>query len=299
MRYLLSFLFVLPSFAFSSIILESKLSSENIRIGDHIELSIQVMNLETETVSFKSLTIDDSFASVIKEEIKLESIIYTIVMWETGEFEIPAIPIDILERGRTKMTLLTDPLTIIVNSNISAEGDGLKDIKGMHDINISNPYLKFIYLVCVLLSAAALYFLYRRREVHIQKAEKWVKPKDPPFIHAKKSLEILNCPYPINRKVSEEYYVEISRIFREYFENEFFVKALEMTTVEIRDYLHEMILDDKIVEETITMLQKFDMSKFAGHTPENTEFDNDKEHTLKLITIYHNVSLNELNYNNK
>jgi len=72
-----------------------------------------------------------------------------------------------------------------------------------------------------------------------------------------------------------------------------------MTTVEIRDYLHEMILDDKIVEETITMLQKFDMSKFAGHTPENTEFDNDKEHTLKLITIYHNVSLNELNYNNK
>ena len=299
MRYLLFVLFLLPSFVLSSIILESKLSPENIRIGDHIELSIQVMNLETETVSFKSLTIDDSFASVIKEEIKLESIIYTIVMWETGEFEIPAIPIDILEGGRIKMTLLTDPLKIIVNSNISAEENGLKDIKGMHDINISNPYIKIIYFIGILLSAAALYFLYRRREIHIQKAEKWVKPKDPPFIHAKKSLEKLIRPYPINRKVSEDYYVEISRIFREYFENEFFVKALEMTTVEIRDYLHLMSLDDKIVEETITILQKFDMSKFAGHTPENTEFDNDKEHTLKLISIYHDISLKALNYDNK
>ena len=256
------------------------------------------MNLETETVSFKSLTIEDPFASVIKEEIKLESIVYTLVMWETGEFEIPAIPVDILERGRIKMTLSTDPLKILVNSNISSEGEGLKDIKGMHDISISNPYIKFVYFVVVLLSGLVLYLLYRRREIHIQKAEKWVKPKDPPHIHAKKSLEQLDRPFPINRKVAEEYYVEISRIFREYFENEFFVKALEMTTVEIRDYLYHMGLDDKIVEETITMLQKFDMSKFAGHTPKNSEFDIDKEHTMKLISIYHEVSLDGNSYTN-
>ena len=287
MIILISILLVFISFLYCGISIDNILSPKIIHIGDHINYTIQLQDISDESVNFHEFIIEGKFASVIKEEYGLASITYTLVFWESGEFKLPPVSIDIMEHGKLIATLLSDTMTVNVLGSLMSPEDSLREIKGMQDIQLKNPYMQYLYVFIVIISIIIIYILLKNRKDKIQKAEKWVKPQDSPFIQAHRSIENLATPFPVTEKSAEQFYLNLSIIFREYIENEFFIKTLEMTTKEIDEKFTGMGIDTGIVSKTIHMLNKFDMFKFAGRIPESSEFETDKVFVQTIITEYH------------
>ncbi|MFQ6610006.1 MAG: hypothetical protein ACE5D7_04310, partial [Fidelibacterota bacterium] len=281
------FLILFTVSAFSQISVDTKLSDRTLRVGDQLTLTVTVTCPNENSVRFSELTPETDAMSVLKEEITPESITYTLAFWEIGEFTIPGISFDILKHGQLESTFVTDPELITIESMITDSNDQIRDIKGMHEVQLRSPYLKYVFLTGILFSLFLIWFILKKKNKAVVKAEKWQKPKEPPRIHALKRLETLNCPYPINTKSCEIFYLELTSILKEYLENELFFKAMEMTTEEIKDYLSKTMDDTVLLNETIALLSSSDLSKFAKHIPNSETFQNDKNRLKEIINAFY------------
>jgi len=285
---------------FGQVSVETQISERTVRVGDQLTLTISVTCPKDKSVKFSELTPESNGMSVLSEEITPESITYTLVFWEVGEFKIPGISFDILYHGQIESTLMTDPEVVLVESILTDQNEQIRDIKGMHEIQLHSPYLKYLFVLGIILSAIAIWVILRKRRKPVVKAEKWQKPKDSPRVRARKRLENLNCPYPITNKNSETFYLELTSIFKEYLENEFFFKAMEMTTGEIYTYLSASTDDEQLLEDTHQLLSSSDLSKFAKHIPEREKFQNDKVWISTIIdTFYQKIEKDLFTYNQR
>ncbi len=295
-RFLPLLLFLISMTA-AQVTLESYIEKDNLLIGDQTVLTIKAKVPDSLTVTFHELVPESDDITVVSEEIFPDSIRFTLAFWEPGEFDIPGIQVDILNRGKTENTLVTNPVHVVVKSVLKGEAGNLRDIKGMHEVRLGNPWIKVIYAGLFLLSLTLLYYFWKKRTKSVEKAEKWVKPKDPPHIAAKKELESLKPPYPVTRKSSEKYYLRLSEIFRKFIEEEFFIKALEMTTGELKEYLKKIPVKDETYSVTIDLLSRADLSKFAGNMPAPEQFSKDKTLAEQLIDTYLEADKNRINTN--
>ncbi len=281
------YLIFIPLFLSGQVSLETQLSKRTLRVGDQLNLTISVVCPTDKSVKFNELTPESDAMTVINEEISSESITYTLAFWEVGEYKIPGIPINILSHGQLETTLVTDPETVVVESLLKDENAQIREIKGMHEVWLHTPYRNYILLFIVIISGIALWMILRKRQKTVVKAEKWQKPADSPLVRAKKRLEKLECPYPVTHESCESYYLELTSIIKEFLENEFYFKAMEMTTEEINNYLTTAIDDNKLRKDTHQLLCSSDLSKFAKHIPEDKKFQNDKDRTLSILENYH------------
>ncbi len=120
-----------------------------------------------------------------------------------------------------------------------------------------------------------LYFFIKNR----QKLK--VIPPLTPYEIAKKRLDELKNINISNAESLKEFYFHISSIFREYIEGTYSIKALEMTTNELKPYINEKF-DSKTCGAILDLLNFSDVVKFAKFIP--TEEDNNKYlKTLELL----------------
>ena len=75
----------------------------------------------------------------------------------------------------------------------------------------------------------------------------------------------------------------LSRILREYIENRYFLKALEMTTSEMLAVLENDGLYKKIGETVQEVLTNSDLVKFARHIPKDSFATVLMEKTMKMV----------------
>jgi len=286
----LSAFLLLCSLITAQLRLETTISPDTITVGDQVFLKIQAEHADSIQVNFMDLTTDSPEMSIVDHIITEKSVTYILKFWEVGSVTIPEIPVQALSGGKLLQTIFTDSITVKISSILDDSASDFKDIKGMQDISLKKSRQQIIFYSLLVISALAAFLLWYRRKVVVEKAEKWSPPPVPPHIQAKDLLENLNRPYPITDKSAEKYYLEISRIFREYFENEFFIKSLEMTTSEFLEYLEQADYKQSLKDETRILLEKSDLSKFARHIPTDLEFDHDKQVTQDLINLYHNVA---------
>jgi hypothetical protein len=72
----------------------------------------------------------------------------------------------------------------------------------------------------------------------------------------------------------KEFFVKISLILREYIENSFFIRALEMTTQEISKNCDLLPFDESLALELTSILRRADLVKYAKE-------ENNKEQCMK------------------
>jgi hypothetical protein len=140
-----------------------------------------------------------------------------------------------------------------------------------------------ILSLSIWLVASLLYRYMRRRETEVR-----VMPKLPAHVVANKALVELN-----NRKLWQngkfkQYYTALTSIIRVYISDRWGISALELTTDETIEALHdiEMPLDSRMA--LVAMLRTADMVKFAKAEPEAEE---NEENYIRAYYFVENTKL--------
>jgi len=266
-------------------------SRSTITVGDRFELEIeavydgetivQMPGPNTKLDPFEILShrydtpIEDNEGHIVARSY------FTLTAFSTGQFEIPAL--DFRYRGiesEQEETLKTEPVTITVESVLTAESDDIRDIKA--PMEIPRDWLRLILaLVTGSLVALAILILWRKRKKLSEKESTQVSPVLPPHIAAYRALNRLSDSDLLDRGEVVRYHVEVSEIIRRYFAGRFDVDALEMTSQDLLASLpREVPLS--LPQE---LLRQCDLVKFAKFEPSRTESERVLQLAYEIIEI--------------
>ena len=204
------------------------------------------------------------------ENGKITGIDYILSVWDTGAVVIPAIAVNVFKPDSTlDFVVNTDSLEINVVSMIAKTGSqSMRPIKGPVPVSRRWPMTT---IILVLLLAGILYGLYviygkRMPTEHIE--VETVQSSKPADEMALEKLNNLKGSKYLQRGEIKEFYVQLSYILREYVENSVYIKTLEMTTEEIKQYRSVIPFDRDQLGIWMDILQRADLSKYAKSDPE-------------------------------
>lgn len=195
--------------------------------------------------------------------IKYESLLSR---FDSAQVIIPAIKIEYRTKGDTTLkSILSNPVTFNVHTLKVSMQEEIKDIKP--PIRLFN-YLFIIYIVIALILLAVGYFVYTKyfknkpQQVSKPKAE-----KIPIYKLALRKLDQLDKEEVWQKGYVKEYHSRITEIIREYFEQQFGLPALELTTTDTLKLLSKHPAGVKVLDITSQFLNNADLVKFAKYTP--------------------------------
>ena len=113
-----------------------------------------------------------------------------------------------------------------------------------------------------------------------------VPRKTPPLIIALGKLEKLNVDDLSSANV-RTFYFELSQIIREFLENEYFIRVLEMTTEEIREVLPHFKGKIEWEKNLMNLLERADKVKFAKDVPDPLLIQSDLASSESVIRQIH------------
>jgi hypothetical protein len=198
---------------------------------------------------------------------------YTLTVFDTGEYEIPPVEIAVQPPDTTQdpLTFESDPVEISIVSLVPADAQDLKDIKPLMDLPAQIPWLWIILTGILIVIALALWLYYRKRE---KKEEPEMTPEERRQTAHERAYEQLDkikaAEYP-RYGAMKEHFSEISQTIRAYFEDRYFINALEMTTREVMQNLPSGKLNSELERQIEQLLSLSDLVKFAKYKASDTE----------------------------
>ena len=252
--------------------------SANYLIGDYINLTIKVKYDEGIKVSNPLIT--DVFIDI--EVIKVEDPVllvedgkqvvefrYIVSVYDSSVISIPGIPVGYKTENDTTIRIVnTNPLSFTVHTLAVQPDEDIKDIKDPIKIPLDWKTI-LIYILIILAIAALAYFIFKRYKKKLGSREeiKVSAPKIPSYITALNSLHQLEEEKLWQKGKVKEYHSRITEIIRRYFENRFYLPALELTTTEAMKRLSERYDTSEILKPTEEFLSNADLVKFAKYNP--------------------------------
>lgn len=230
---------------------------------------------------------------VKQEEVKggwKHTVSYRLKGWRSGEYQISGVTINYQDQTGAKRSVLLKELSVKITSllpaNLNEEeilADGLKSPKKPAGLPPSYQYLWFLLGGLVLL--AIVYWLVKLiKEKYRSNAaaglEQDLAKMEPAHLIALRRLEDLKEERLLEAGEYKLFYDRLSEITREYMENRFKIKALEMTTEEFLISLgNKEFLNQTQKKAVAEFLQYSDLVKFAKHQP----VKEDGERALAII----------------
>lgn len=271
--------FVMFSFAFSNnLIIESSIDTNVAYVGDVFVWSIKAKGDSLHNINFPELEIK-SDSITIKEQgfYKSNNIIngtyFYLTAWETGDFLTPDYHVKMVDKDSIiKSSVEAEKLNFTVKSILSEKNhDDFRPIKGpvpvTDFIRYKVVFLSFIILIILFL----FYRIIKKREKYIYQKRNYVKNKDPKKIVLER-LESLKA-----NKLVKDFYTELSHISRQYVEDKYFIRTLEMTALEIKKNRDLFNFNDKDFLFWISFLDKADRVKYSKEIFSIQEMENDKK----------------------
>lgn len=259
--------------------LKVSLDTNDVMIGDLIELNIQLLSSEKTDLLLPQIEVDAIEGLELLNQSELDTIKngnsfglsrrYTVSAYDSGSYIIPRIE-TVLNKGNLLDTIYSDSLILYFNSPAVDTSQAIKDIKGIYNVDYSD--YSWIYLIATILLliiiGILLYWLYKKR-----KDKKIVDlieydPKIPPYILAKESLRRLEEERIWQNGNFKKYYSELTDILRIYYHRIYDIKTKELTSNELVDVLeHKNLFDSDCKTKLAYISQYSDLSKFAKANP--------------------------------
>ena len=307
-NYFLKFIFIILFFLSACETDEKSLNAEILveldttftTIGTPINYKVVVNRPYQRIIQFTNWDLENLFevrSSSVKENDLRKIGEYELVFWDTGKVSIPGLKINFLNIDSTfDFSLNADSLSIDVVSinekeptlQISSNGD-IMAIKDPVPVKFPLPWINIFRLVALLLICLCIVYIWKKRLKSNVRFEEKQKFKEKPNIVALAKLEELSLS---NKDNIKELYVEISHIVREYIENSLFIRALEMTTEEIKFSNNNFPYNDTEFILLIKILSNSDKAKYAKYNASNKELNSDLKKSIDLVndtTHYWNV----------
>ena len=250
----------------ASLQIQADIDTTVARIGDVINLDIISDNLGERIALFPDIQETESME--IREKVlvtkrsKPYKVSFQIVFWDTGSFTIPKYSVEILKADSTKDLIIdTDAIDInIISMLTGVEDTNLRPIKD--PIALKKPinwhrWTLAVFLLFLLLSLLGLW----RKRIRRKPLEKITVSE---FQSAKdiaiSRLEELKKLLIADNKI---FYLQASFILREFIENQYYIRALEMTTSDISKFESNFVLNKDDFNNFVNLLNRSDLAKFA------------------------------------
>ncbi len=235
-------------------------------IGDVINLSFNANNTRDRSIIFPDIQETESMEirkkTILKKQNTPYQVNFEIVFWDTGSFTIPEYPVEILTADSTKEIIITaDSINIKIISMLTGANDtNLRPIKDPIALRRPINWYRLILAIALVALLLLLFSLWRKR-IHKKPLEKinvskYQSAKDIASERLKELEKILN----VNNKI---FYTQLSFTMREFLENQFYIRALEMTTPEIKEFESDYKLSKNDFDNIIKLLDRADLAKFA------------------------------------
>jgi len=244
-------------------------------IGDLIKFRIQTKFLGDNYLVIPQTQFNEPLGlrklePLYNENGKITGIDYILSVWDTGAVVIPAIAVNVFKPDSTlDFVVNTDSLEINVVSMVAKTGSqSMRPIKGPVPVSRRWPMTTIILVLLLAGILYGLYVIYGKRipTEHIE--VETVQSSKPADEMALEKLNHLKGSKYLQRGEVKEFYVQLSYILREYVENSVYIKTLEMTTEEIKQYRSVIPFDRGQLGICMDILQRADLSKYAKSDPE-------------------------------
>lgn len=218
--------------------------------------------------SLKNIDVIKISGPEVTEDQKVKTIKYETELsrFDSAQVTIPRIKIEYRVKGDTTLkSVFSNAVTFNVHTLKVSVKEEIKDIKP--PIRLFN-YMFLIYIGIVLLILIIGYFVYRKyfrnKQVEI------IRPKEVKIaVHELflRKLDQLDKEELWQKGFVKEYHSRITEIIRDYFEKQFGLPALELTTTESLKLLSKHPAGVKVLDITSQFLNNADLVKFAKFTP--------------------------------
>ena len=241
-------------------------------INDNYKLDFPILSTQNDSISILS-------QENIVEDNKITGQRFIISYWEIGEFYTPNYFVKVRNENDKKDFIIEAERILLNIKSLLAENDSLKTrpLKGPVAVPRLIPYkliIKIIFLVSLIILAI---IVWRRRIYNITEVGNNIIQKSPIEL-ARSKLISTNA-----NGFSKEFYIELSYITREFVEKSSFVRALEMTTEEIKLNHNIFLVNKNIFSDWVILLEKADLIKYAKQPASISEMEKDKEKALDII----------------
>ena len=269
----------------NSIALSIDIDTLQTTIGEPIILNIGISHPGSNIIDFPitdlsdNIQIKSSFFNVKKNlfDAKLE-----LVFWDTGRTAIPEIDINIMDQDSSIISIISsDSIWVNVisvkekNVILSSLSDDILPIKGPVEVKSYEDLKLIIKIILLIMIGCGIFLLWRKRIKEDSSSEN-TQNQQKPYEIALKKLKRLKKSDISSKKYKKVFFVDISFILREYIENSFFVRALEMTTKEIHQNSHMLPFNENQIIDLVSIFRNADLVKYA-------KYDIDDDQCLKDI----------------
>jgi hypothetical protein len=200
---------------------------------------------------------------------------YLLTGWQVGQYTLPGSVVFFESSTNVQGTLKLAPIKIELVSVLPKDKSEAAllamDIKGIkYPLGLPPRYwlLKWFLLGTLILIIILLLLRLYRRFIIKSDAAKQALEIEPAHIIALRRLAALKETTLLEQGDYKTFYSELSECIREYIENRYLVRALEMTTEE---FLAQLTTEDYLDKENQSVLKSFllqsDLIKFAKQSP--------------------------------
>ncbi len=287
--YLFILFTIISSFCFSANLYIS-IAPDSIYVGTITTITISINNLKKDEYPVYSNILENhDMYTVVDRKLTDHSVDYILQFWEVGSINIPSISVQIKKNKQDIELIQSDIIDIQILSNINPNSTSLRDIKAMYKINLIQPYKTFLYILLIFIGIILAIYLWKLR--NITKSNNYQRAYYNKSIFEETIIDLKNLKIPnnINIKSTEDYYIQLSQIFRIFISKEYFIRATEMTSEELKIYFQSIGITSELINSWSETNQISDMSKYAGQIPTIDQFKRDKEYFINIIKSFHRI----------
>jgi hypothetical protein len=273
-------LLLLVTGSWAQVTVDLKLKTDKATVGDQIPLTLSATVPRGSKVQFPVLP--EAFSSLVvlnsqekevtpKGDQDYHELNATIAAYDTGNFQIPALPVKVFPPNDTSGTeYLTSAGNLFIASVLPDSGNPqIVDIRSQ--MNIPITLWEIIWKVAIILGIIGLgYGIYRGYIWWKRRKGKLPIPLPPPIPpHELAYRELMELQ---EQKLWQDgklplYYFKLSEIIRRYIEGRYGFPALEMATWDIKQVLPDYISKDELLQKIEIWMESADMVKFAKDLP--------------------------------
>ena len=217
----------------------------------------------------------------------------TLMTFDTGYVQIPSLCLMATENGErnpegltdrmggktenSSFSVFTDPIDLYVNTITVDTTQAYKPLMPPIEqpVAMKELFPWILGALLLLLAALVVWYLVKHRKPRVDENGEPIKgPVVPPYTKAIGDLESLKQQKLWQSGKIKEYYSSLTDIAREYIEGQFGVNAVEMTTDEILEQVHELHFEEQLFGKLKGTMELADLVKFAKYAASSLESDN-------------------------
>ena len=266
-------LIILPNVLSAQTQLITSIDTTRGYIGDVFHLRLTIDHPKQSTVQYPAdiKNLGEFSVRDIKGEPDADrtTIEYAIAAYDTGDHVIPPLSIQVQPPDSTEkpLTFRSDSLHIVILSLVPPDAQGLKDIKPLMEIPGTISWLWILAALLLVLILGGVFWWWKRRTP--TEAEPEMTPEERRQSAHERAYarlrEIEQKQYP-QKGAMKDHFSEVSETIRAYFEDRYFIPALEMTSTEVLRAFPEDKFHPELHNQVSDLLTTADLVKFAKYT---------------------------------